>query len=89
MKIEIDSADLICKLPAMIQGRRKFALMKDGGNYHIGPVDTWSLNYPEIVQAIEDYFEYVRTGKYRLSAPVNGSWNVLNAYKYVEIQEGI
>lgn len=80
----IDSTDLIRKLPAMIQGRKKFAKFSDGGNYHIGDVDSWCLRFDEVVKAIEDYCEYEETGKYRLSAPVNGNWNVLNAYKYVE-----
>lgn len=80
----IDSADLIRKLPAMIQGRKKFAKMADGGNYHVGEVDKWCLNYAEVVQGIEDYCTYKETGEYRLSAPVDGNWNVLNAYLYEE-----
>ena len=32
----IDHADLIKKLPAMIQGRTVFAKMADGGNFHVG-----------------------------------------------------
>lgn len=78
----IDSTDLIRKLPAMLQGRRKFAKMADGGNYHLGNPNTWCLFFPDIVQAIEDYCEYKETGKYRISASINGNWNVLNAYKY-------
>jgi hypothetical protein len=58
----IDSTDLIRKLPAMIQGNRKFAKVEDGGNYHIGNVDSWCLSYPEIVKGIEDYCEYLKTG---------------------------
>ena len=80
----IDSTDLIRKLPAMIQGRTTFAKMSDGGDYHIGKVDSWCLMFSEVVQAIEDYCEYKKTGKYMLSAPVNGNWNVLNAYHYEE-----
>ena len=80
--MQIDSNNLIRKLPAMIQGRRKFAKVADGGDYHVGNVDDWCLTYKEVVQAIEDYCEYIDTGKYRLSAPINGSWNVLNAYFY-------
>ena len=82
--MQIDSNNLIRKLPAMIQGRRKFAKIADGGDYHIGAVDDWCLTYKEVVQAIEDYCEYIDTGKYRLSAPINGSWNVMNAYPYKE-----
>ena len=82
--MQIDSNNLIRKLPAMIQGRRKFAKTADGGDYHIGAVDDWCLTYKEVVQAIEDYCEYIDTGKYRLSAPINGSWNVMNAYPYKE-----
>lgn len=78
----IDSIDLIRKLPAMMQGRRKFAKWEDGGNYHQGDVDSWCLFFPDIVQAIEDYVEYINTGKYKISGPVNGSWDVLNAYPY-------
>lgn len=80
--MSIDSNELIRKLPAMLQGRKKFAKMEDGGNYHVGNVDEWWMTYAEIVQAIEDFCEYKRTGKYTLSAPVNGNWNVLNAYPY-------
>jgi hypothetical protein len=36
----------------------------------------------EKVKAIEDFCEYKKTGKYRLSAPIDGNWNVLNAYPY-------
>ena len=72
--MQIDSNNLIRKLPAMIRGRRKF----------VGAVDDWCLTYKEVVQAIEDYCEYIDTGKYRLSAPINGSWNVMNAYPYKE-----
>lgn len=82
--MQIDSEDLIRKLPAMLNGRKKFALCKDGGNYHIGPVDNWCLDFAEIVTAIEDYCRYKRTGKYTLSAPVDGNWNVLHAYPYTE-----
>ena len=82
--MQIDSNNLIRKLPAMIQGRRKFAKIADGGDYHIGTIDDWCLTYKEVVQAIEDYCEYIDTGKYRLSAPINGSWNVMNAYPYKE-----
>jgi hypothetical protein len=66
----------------MLQGRKKFARMKDGGNYHVGEVDKWCLNYAEVVKAIEDFCEYKNTGKFILSAPINGNWNVLNAYSY-------
>ena len=82
----IDSTELIRKLPAMIQGRKKFAKIADGGNYHVGAVNKWCLTYAEVVQAIEDFCEYKNTNTYRLSAPVNGDWNVLNAY-YYEPQE--
>ena len=78
----IDSTDLIRKLPAMIQGNRKFAKIADGGDYHTGNVDSWCLSYSEIVKGIEDYCEYLKTGKYKISAPINGTWNVLDAYKY-------
>ena len=80
--MKIDHADLIRKLPAMIQGRKKFAKMADGGDYHVGEVDDWCLRYKEIVTAIEDYCEYKLTGRYSLSAPVGNNWNVLNAYPY-------
>ena len=80
--MKIDSADLIRKLPAMIQGRKKFARMKDGGNFHVGEPDNWCLSYKEVVTAIEDYCEYKLTGRYSISAPVNHNWNVLNAYPY-------
>ena len=80
----IDSTELIRILPAMLQGRKKFAKIADGGNFHIGKVDEWCLFYAEVVQAIEDFCEYKETGKYRLSAPINGSWNVMNAYPYKE-----
>ena len=80
----IDSTDLIRKLPAMLQGRRKFARFSDGGNYHQGEVDEWCLWFEDVVQAIEDYCEYKKTGKYTLSAPVNSNWDVLNAYPYKE-----
>lgn len=80
----IDSDDLIRKLPAMLQGRKKFAKMADGGNYHIGLPDDWCLFFRDVVQGIEDYCEYKETGKYRLSAPVFGSWDVMNAYPYKE-----
>jgi len=78
----IDSTELIRILPAMLQGRKTFAKILDGGDYHIGNVDDWCLSYKEVVQGIEDFCEYKNTGKFRLSAPVNGSWNVLNAYSY-------
>ena len=78
----IDSTELIRTLPAMIQGRKKFAKMADGGNYHSGEVDQWCLSYAEVVKAIEDFCEYKKTGKFTLSAPVNGNWDVLNAYSY-------
>jgi hypothetical protein len=78
----IDSNELIRILPAMLQGRRKFAKMADGGNYHIGKVDEWCLSYADVVKAIEDFCEYKKTGKYKLSAPIDGNWNVLNAYQY-------
>ena len=78
----IDSTELIRILPAMLQGRRKFAKIADGGNYHIGNVDEWWLVYADVVKAIEDFCEYKKTGKYMLSAPINGNWNVLNAYQY-------
>ena len=80
----IDSTDLIRKLPAMIQGRRKFAKIADGGNYHVGDVNNWCLEFREVVRAIEDYCEYKESGKYRISAPINASWNVLDAYPYEE-----
>ena len=85
--MKIDSTDLIRKLPAMIQGNRKFAKVADGGDYHIGNVDDWCLSYSEVVKGIEDYCEYLKTGKYKLSAPINGNWNVLTAYNY-EPKEG-
>lgn len=78
----IDSTDLIRKLPAMIQGNRKFAKIADGGDYHTGNVDSWCLSYSEIVKGIEDYCEYLKPGKYKISATINGTWNVLGAYKY-------
>lgn len=78
----IDSTELIRTLPAMLQGRKKFAKMADGGNYHVGEVDEWCLSYADVVKAIEDFCEYKKTGKYKLSAPINGNWNVLNAYQY-------
>ena len=80
----IDSTDLIRKLPAMLQGRKKFAKFADGGNYHVGNPDGWCVFFDEVVQGIEDYCEYKETGKYTLSAPVNGNCDVLNAYKYEE-----
>ena len=80
--MKIDSTDLIRKLPAMLQGRKKFARFLEGGNYHMGEPDGWCLRFDEVVQAIEDYCEYKETGEYRLSAPINGNWNVLNAYPY-------
>ena len=78
----IDSIELIRKLPAMIQGRKKFAKIADGGNYHVGAVNKWCLTYAEVVQAIEDFCEYKNTGKYILSAPIDGNWDVFNAYQY-------
>ena len=78
----IDSTELIRILPAMLQGRKKFAKMSDGGNYHIGKVDEWYLSYADVVKAIEDFCEYKKTGKYILSAPIDGNWNVLNSYQY-------
>lgn len=84
--MQIDSIDLIRKLPAMIQGNKKFAKIDDGGNYHIGEVDKWCLRFDEVVKAIEDYCKYKQTGKFKLSAPVNGNWNVLNAYEYREAE---
>ena len=83
----IDSTDLIRKLPAMIQGNKKFAKIADGGDYHVGKVEGWCLRFDEIVKAIEDYCEYKETGKYKLSAPVNGNWDTLNAYAYKEQAE--
>lgn len=80
----IDSTDLIRKLPAMLQGRRKFARVMDGNDYHIGEVDNWCLRYAEVVQGIEDYCGYKETRKYTLSAPIDGNWDVLNAYPYKE-----
>lgn len=80
----IDSADLIRKLPAMIQGRKVFAKMADGGNYHVGEPDNWCLNFKEVVTAIEDYCEYKATGRFSLSAPVGNNWDVMNAYKYTD-----
>lgn len=77
----IDHLDLIEKLPAMLQGRKTFAKMDDGGNYHIGNVEDWWIMFSEIEQAIKDYCRYKKTGEYNLSAPVNGNWDVLNAYK--------
>ena len=82
--MKIDSTDLIRKLPAMIQGNKKFAKIADGGDYHVGKVEDWCLRFDEIVKAIEDYCEYKETGKYKLSAPVNSNWDVLNAYPYKE-----
>lgn len=78
----IDHADLIRKLPAMIQGRMVFAKMADGGNFHVGEPDDWCLTFKDVVTAIEDYCEYKLSGRYSLSAPVGNNWNVLNAYKY-------
>ena len=51
----IDSADLIRKLPMMIQCNKTFAKFSEGGDYHIGEVDSWCLNYKEIVEGIESY----------------------------------
>lgn len=48
----------------------------------MGEPDGWCLRFDEVVQAIEDYCEYKETDKYRLSAPINGNWDVLNAYPY-------
>ena len=81
----IDSVDLIRKLPMMIQGNKTFAKFSEGGNYHIGEVDSWCLNYKEIVEGIESYCEYKRTNQYKLGAPVNGSF-ALNSYDYDEPQ---
>lgn len=81
----IDSADLIRKLPMMIQGNKTFAKFSEGGDYHIGEVDSWCLNYKEIVEGIESYCEYKRTNQYKLGAPVNGSF-ALNSYYYDEPQ---
>ena len=78
----IDSNELIRILPAMLQGRTKFAKMADGGNYHVGKVDNWCLSYADVVKAIEDFCEYKKTGKYMLSAPIDGNWDVLNAYQW-------
>lgn len=85
--MKIDSIDLIRKLPAMIQGNKKFAKFADGGDYHIGKVEHWCLRFDEIVKAIEDYCDYKETGKYKLSAPVNGNWDTLNSYAYKEKAE--
>ena len=82
--MKIDHADLIRKLPAMIQGRRIFARMKDGGNFHVGEPDDWCLTFKDVVTAIEDYCEYKLSGRYSFSAPVGNSWDVMNAYKYVD-----
>ena len=81
----IDSADLIRKLPMMIQGNKTFAKFSEGGDYHIGEVDSWCLNYKEIVEGIESYCEYKRTNQYKLGAPVNGSF-ALDSYDYDEPQ---
>ena len=54
--------------------------MSEGGNYHGGKADKWCLSYADVVQAIEDFCEYKETGKYRLSAPIDGNWNVLNDF---------
>lgn len=81
----IDSVDLIRKLPMMIQGNKTFAKFSEGGDYHIGEVDSWCLNYKEIVEGIESYCEYKRTNQYKLGAPVNGSF-ALNSYDYDEPQ---
>lgn len=83
--MQIDSADLIRKLPMMIQGNKTFAKFSEGGDYHIGEVDSWCLNYKEIVEGIESYCEYKRTNQYKLGAPVNGSF-ALNSYDYDEPQ---
>lgn len=84
----IDSVDLIRKLPMMIQGNKTFAKFSEGGDYHIGEVDSWCLNYKEIVEGIESYCEYKRTNQYKLGAPVNGSF-ALNSYDYDEPQTGL
>ena len=84
----IDSVDLIRKLPMMIQGNKTFAKFSEGGDYHIGEVDSWCLNYKEIVEGIESYCEYKRTNQYKLGAPVNGSF-ALNSYDYDEPQTEI
>lgn len=78
----IDSNELIRKLPAMIQGRKVFANIADGGNYHIGTPDAWVCHFEEIVTAIEDFCDYKKTGRFSLSAPINGDWDVMNAYPY-------
>ena len=87
--MKIDSADLIRKLPAMIQGRRVFANMADGGNFHVGEPDNWCLTFKDVVTAIEDYCEYKLSGRFSLSAPVDGNWNVMNAYPYKDPFEQI
>jgi len=78
----IDSTELIRILPAMLQGRKKFAKVADGGDYHRGEVDKWCLFFENVVKGIEDFCEYKKTGEYKLSAPINGTWNVLDAYHY-------
>jgi hypothetical protein len=80
--MKIDHADLIRKLPAMIQGRRVFAKMAAGGNFHVGEPDDWCLTFKDVVTAIEDYCEYKLSWRYSLSAPVGHNWDVMNAYKY-------
>lgn len=79
----IDSADLIRKLPMMIQGNKTFAKFSEGGDWHIGKVEEWCLRYEEIVDGIEEYCEYKKTGKWKLGAPVNGSF-ALDSYEYEE-----
>ena len=88
-EMKIDSADLIRKLPAMIQGRRIFAKMADGGNFHVGEPDNWCLTFKDVVTAIEDYCEYKLSGRFSLSAPVDGNWDVMNAYPYKDPFEQI
>lgn len=78
----IDSADLIRKLPMMIQCTKTFAKFSEGGDYHIGEVDKWCLNYREIVKGIEEYCEYKRTHKIKLGAPIKGSF--MYEYEYEE-----
>ena len=77
----IDHEDLIKKLPMMIQGNKTFAKYSEGGNYHIGAVEHWCLNFNEIVEGIESYCEFKRTNKYKLGAPVNGSFALDYDYK--------
>ena len=80
--MKIDHADLIRKLPAMIQGRTIFEKIANGGNFHVGEPDIWWVNFRDVVIAIEDYCEYKLSGRYSLSAPIDHNWDVMNAYKY-------